>query len=157
MLNSLAWRSLSGPAVKVWLELRTRFHGGNNGQLRLSLDEAARLLHLGKATVARAFDELQAKGFVKLMRRGQWYGRRASEWAVTDKGINGALPMVAWKQWQPDAKTLASMREHTAQKAKVGFITDPWDITTVPPQNRRRANGVASAPVEADSSLRSRS
>jgi DNA-binding MarR family transcriptional regulator len=91
MLHSLAWRSLSGAAVKVWLELRTRFNGGNNGRLRLSLDEAARILQLGKATVMRALKELEAKGFVKLTRRGQWYGHRASEWAVTDKGIDGNL------------------------------------------------------------------
>ena len=47
-LQSAAWRSLSGPAVKVWLELRTRFHGTNNGQLIFSLEEGKRLLGLGK-------------------------------------------------------------------------------------------------------------
>jgi hypothetical protein len=64
LLNSLAWRSLSGAAAKVFLELRTRFHGANNGQLILSLEEASRLLGLGKATVGRALGELQEKGFV---------------------------------------------------------------------------------------------
>ena len=33
MLQSLAWRSFSGAAVKVFLELRRRFHGANNGSL----------------------------------------------------------------------------------------------------------------------------
>jgi hypothetical protein len=65
LLNSPAWRSLSGPAVKVWLELRTRFNGGNNGQLCLSLEDAARLLGMSKSTAARAFRELAEKGFVK--------------------------------------------------------------------------------------------
>lgn len=149
MLHSPAWRSLSGPAVKLWLELRTRFHGGNNGRLHLSLDEAARFLQLGKATVARAFKELEAKGFVKLTRRGHWYGRRASEWAVTDRGVDGALPTYAWKQWKPDAKTLASMRKRGASKTKVGAEMDPWDIATGPPQHRASMNGTDSAPVTA--------
>jgi hypothetical protein len=86
-LHSPAWRSLSGPAVKVWFELRSRFHGGNNGRLILSYEEAAGLLGLGKSTVKRALDELQDKGFIVCVRQGKWYGRLASEWAVTDKGV----------------------------------------------------------------------
>jgi DNA-binding transcriptional regulator YhcF (GntR family) len=49
--------------------VRRRYNGGNNGDLSLSLDEAARLLGIGKATAARAFAELEAKGFI-VMRRG---------------------------------------------------------------------------------------
>ena len=41
LLHSPAWRSFSGPAIKVFLELRTRFHGANNGRLILSLEEAS--------------------------------------------------------------------------------------------------------------------
>ena len=60
MAASIAWLSLSGAAIKVYVELPAAlFNGGNNGDL-LSLDEAARLLNLGKATVARAFAELEA-------------------------------------------------------------------------------------------------
>src|SRR5260370_5262861 len=58
MLQSPAWRSLGGRSAKVFLELRCRFHGGNNGKLALSLDQAARLLSIGKATVQAAFSEL---------------------------------------------------------------------------------------------------
>lgn len=52
MLRSDAWRSLSGAAVKLCLELSTRFRGGNNGKLHLSLNEAAELLGLGKVDFA---------------------------------------------------------------------------------------------------------
>ena len=34
MLRSDAWRSLGGPAVKVYFELRTRYMGANNGGLK---------------------------------------------------------------------------------------------------------------------------
>ena len=46
MLKSEAWRSLSAAAVKVWLELHTRYNGGNNGKLHLSLNEASDVLGL---------------------------------------------------------------------------------------------------------------
>ena len=53
MAVSPAWRALSGNAIKVYIELRRRYNGGNNGDLSLSLDEGARLLSIGKAPVAR--------------------------------------------------------------------------------------------------------
>jgi len=53
------------------VELRRHYNGGNNGDLSLSLDEAAGLLHLGKATVARAFGELEAKGTIRMTARGR--------------------------------------------------------------------------------------
>ncbi|CUJ99546.1 hypothetical protein RUE5091_02057 [Ruegeria denitrificans] len=42
MIKSPAWRALSGPAVKLWLELHTRFNGGNNGKVFLSMNEGQR-------------------------------------------------------------------------------------------------------------------
>jgi hypothetical protein len=124
LLQSPAWRSLSGAAVKVWLELRTRFNGGNNGKLTLSRDEAAACLGIGKATVGRALVELEAKGFVVLKRRGNWYGRLASEWAVTDKGIDGAPPTNAWRQWQPSRTVRASVHSRS-EKTEIGSVADP--------------------------------
>src|SRR5262252_8846624 len=76
MARSDAFRSLSGAALKVFIEVRTRFHGGNNGDLSLSLDEAVRLLGIGKGTAQRAFAELEKKGFLR----------------TTDKGCKGELP-----------------------------------------------------------------
>jgi hypothetical protein len=40
----------SGAAVKVWLELHTRFNGGNNGNVRLSMNEAVSALGIGRRT-----------------------------------------------------------------------------------------------------------
>jgi len=104
MTRSAAFRSLTGSALKVWVELRSRFNGRNNGELSLSLDEGARLLGMGKTTVGRAFVELEEKGLIVMTRRGQWYGRLATTWAVTDRSYNGHLPTNAWKHWQPHAK-----------------------------------------------------
>jgi hypothetical protein len=101
MARSPAFRLLSGSALKVFVEVRTRFHGGNNGDLSLSLDEAVRLLGIGKGTAQRAFAELEEKGFLRKMRRGQWVGRLATTWRTTDKSFKGDLPTNDWKAWQP--------------------------------------------------------
>ena len=48
--------------MKVYLELHSRFWGGINGKLSLSLEEGAPLLGLGKSTVRRALIELEEIG-----------------------------------------------------------------------------------------------
>lgn len=140
LLNSEAWRTLSGPAIKVFFELRTRFHGGNNGKLHLSLQEAADLLGLGKATVQRAFVQLEERGLIICTKRGQWYGRQASEWAVADKGIDGGPPSYAWKQWRPSGPPRASVLKWT-QKTKRGSQADPSAHTTGPLENPEHIDG----------------
>jgi hypothetical protein len=141
MLLSRAWLSLSGSAARLWLLLRTRFNGGNNGKLTLSLEEAANLLHMSKATVFAAFAELEEKGFVVCAKRGQWYGRLASEWAVGDKGVNGAMPTYAWRQWSEKSGPLPP------QKTERGTDTEPSGVTTVRQEYRSKRDGSATVPV----------
>lgn len=117
MLQGPAWRSLGGSAIKVYLELRTRFNGRNNGELFMSIDEAARLLGMSKSTAHAAFKELIAKGFIVETRKGQWYGRLATLYALTDRSLNGARPTDAWKHWQPPEKTESRYRCRTMNGA----------------------------------------
>lgn len=102
-VRSLAFRSLSGSAVKVFIELRSRFNGGNNGDLSLSLGEAAQTLRMSKTSAKRAFDELRCKGFIVCTSTGSWYGRRASTWGVTTEAIHlptaELRPRDDWKRW----------------------------------------------------------
>ena len=100
MARSAAWRSLRGTSIKVYVELRSRYHGGNNGKLSLSMDEASRLLGMSKSTAKDAFSELIEKGFIKMTKRGSWYGRQASEYAVTDCRLDGHAATNDWKQWK---------------------------------------------------------
>lgn len=98
-----AFRSMSGAALKVWIELRTRFNGYNNGRVSLSLGEAAELLGMGKTTAQRAMKELIEKGFVKLRTPGQWWGRKATEYVLTDVKVGESLPTRDWQNWRPPA------------------------------------------------------
>lgn len=101
MAQSPAFRSLSGGALKILIELRCRFNGANNGEVFLSYQEAADLLGMGKSTAARAFRELQEKGFIRMAAPGHFYGRRATEWILTDCPLHGHPPTRDWQAWRP--------------------------------------------------------
>lgn len=140
-LRSEAWRSLSGAAVKVWLELHTRFKGTNNGRLFLSLNEAAESLGMGKATVQRAYVELEAKGFIVKTRAGNWYQRQAHEWRLTtkptQKGKGKRVPPTHdWKTWKLPPK-----------KRKRGSKSEPSRIDLGPIENPELENGFIVEPV----------
>jgi hypothetical protein len=107
-LKSAAWRSLSGAAVKVFLELHTRYNGGNNGNVRLSMNEAVKALSISKGTAQRAFVELEEKGFIALHTPGNWYHRQAHEWRLTTKPMQTAKGKQNatndWKHWRKKSK-----------------------------------------------------
>lgn len=110
MAQSTAFRSLSGIAIKAWIEIRCRYNGQNNGMLSLSLRQAADLLGMSQTSAKRALDELVDKGFLKRRSRGQWYGRKAAEYIATDCGFDGNFPTRDWQQWTSKNKTSVSSR-----------------------------------------------
>lgn len=128
LLKSDAWRSLSGPALKVFMELHTRFNGSNNGKLILSYSEASDALHIGRASVRRAFEDLIEKGFVVLEKEGNWYRRRAHEWRITTKPVQ-----------KPSGRTPATNDWHKYRrpKTKVGSDLNHQRGSVVPFQNRQ--------------------
>jgi hypothetical protein len=138
-LKSPAWRSLSGAAVKLCLELHTRYNGGNNGSLTLSYAEASEILGMGKATVQRAYTELVEHGFLALMKEGNWYHRRAHEWRLTTKGVQGRLgntvPSHDWRRFS------------ALKKTKGGSEMEPSGVGVVPFQNRKGVVGSKLEPV----------
>ena len=142
LITSLAWRSLSGAAVKVWFELSARYNGGNNGTLHLSMKEASEALGMGKATVHRAFKELEGKGFIALVAQGHWYSRRAHEWRLTTKSTQTAKGKVTatndWRSWHP-------------KKTKRGSKMEPSHPSVVPFQNPKGRHSSKSEPVRANS------
>jgi hypothetical protein len=125
MAHSAAFRSLSGGALKVLVELRCRFNGGNNGKVFLSYQEAADMLGMSKSTAARAFAELKEKGFIRLARPGHFYGRRAAEWILTDCAHAGHPATRDWQAWrrtrQRKSKTSVPVRHETASSVSSGY------------------------------------
>jgi hypothetical protein len=119
MTQSVAFRTLPGPAVKVLIELRGRYNGSNNGHLRLSFLEAKRLLEMGQGTIERAFRTLQERGFIKLRKPGDWYGRLAAEWEITALPMDGKIPSRDWNHWNPPAATAAQAQKQKSYPPQV--------------------------------------
>ena len=118
LVTSPAFRSLGGPAVKVYIELRDRYMGANNGEVYLSYTEASRLLNLGKSTVSASFDELQEKGLLKQTRQGSFYERLASTWAFTDQGLGASLATNEWRRWPHEKQKIAPKNPHHFRRRK---------------------------------------
>src|SRR5438132_358766 len=75
LLASEAWKSLSGQAVLIYIEIKRRYNGSNNGDISLSCREAAIIAHCGKGTARNKLEELVQKGFVKQAIKGRFHNR----------------------------------------------------------------------------------
>lgn len=123
MTQHPVWRSLSGNAIKVFIEMRGRFNGSNNGKIRLSLEDGARTLGMGKETIRRATQELVAKGFIVQTKAGHFYGRKATEWRLTDCECDG---QPATRDWQrATADCAGSKTKHGSETGPCVWLTDP--------------------------------
>ena len=101
LIESEAWRWLRPISKAVYIELRRRYNGLNNGKISLSLSEAAYILKASKSSISKALNQLEAHGFIKLIKKGYFTGRMASEYALTDEQLDGYSPTREWRQWQP--------------------------------------------------------
>ena len=84
MLASSAYRSLSCYARCLLVELYRRYNGGNNGEISMSVREAAELLGCNKDTALKAFRELEERGFIKSNVKGAFTlkERHATTWIL---------------------------------------------------------------------------
>lgn len=68
-METPAWRALSpiAQALYPWLKLEWKgVDNNNNGKIRLSVRQAANCLGVSINTASKAFQDLQAKGFIKV-------------------------------------------------------------------------------------------
>lgn len=73
LLETPAWRALSLAGKAVYPFVRLEWHGpkyNNNGKIRLSVRQAAEKAGIGINTAAKAFHDLQAKGFLHVKEMG---------------------------------------------------------------------------------------
>lgn len=73
MMQTPAWRALTPAAQALfpWLLLEWRGpNANNNGKIRFSVRQAQDAIGIGKDRAARAFHELQAKGFIVVTEHG---------------------------------------------------------------------------------------
>ena len=101
-----AWKDLSGIACKILIILRMGFNGHNNGEIFLSVRDAAERAGCAKDTAYRALQELIDKGWIKIRVRGSFSRKvkHATSYILTDQPFLGREPTRDFAQWKPPPK-----------------------------------------------------
>lgn len=95
-----------GPKL-LYLELKKRYNGQNNGQIYLSHRDAAKACSVHRNTVGSWFMMLQERGFI-VMTKGPHLGSCgtgiAATWALAEFATkDGKRPTLAFKKWKTPA------------------------------------------------------
>lgn len=72
----------------------------------------------------RALEELEEKGLIALTRRGQFLGRRASQYRLTAQRHRGHPPTRDWERWKPGSPTNS---DRGPEVARIGSVTVPFE------------------------------
>lgn len=70
---SEAWATLKPGPPALYIEIKRRYNGRNNGEIRLSHRDAAKLICVGRNTVGPYFEELEERGLIR-KERGHYLG-----------------------------------------------------------------------------------
>ena len=123
VMETPAWRALSTAAQALYPWIRLEWKGAklnNNGQISLSVSQAAERLGVKPDTAARAFHDLQAKGFLVLTREAQLGiigAAKGSTYELTEIAHRGETrPRRLYLVWSVD-------QEHPIKKCAVGNPT----------------------------------
>lgn len=105
MLKTLAWKSLTGNARAIYVDIASRYGGpgSNNGRIPYSVRDVAKSLKIGKSTAAKAIQLLQDRGFIVEVTKGAFSRKvkHATEWRLTEFScdITDALPTRDYLHW----------------------------------------------------------
>ena len=113
-VNCAAWRSLSPDSRALYLEIRCRYNGRNNGRIPMSHREAETLINRSNKPVAAAFVELQDKGFIRAITKGSFDWKvnheageagRSTRWLITEEKADYPVPSIVpgkdFMKWRP--------------------------------------------------------
>jgi hypothetical protein len=93
--SSEAWATLKPGPRALYVELKRRYNGVNNGRIHLSHRDAAKALNAHRNTVGSWFEELQKRGFIR-MTQGPHLGPsgigKASMWALDEEATPDMKP-----------------------------------------------------------------
>jgi len=118
-LESAAYRSLTPDARALLVEFRSLYAGRSN-RIHLSLREAMRRLGVGRRRAQSAIDDLQDRGFIRLLAPGSFSTktRHAPEYALLNEPLDGSrTPEKPFMSWRPPANEKSDKPE--PQKSSV--------------------------------------
>jgi len=143
MLASPAYRSLSCYAKCLLVEFYRLYDGDNNGELFMSMREAARRIGTSVNPAQSALAELQAKGFTRARQNGafSYKARHATKWILTEFNFQGdsatkdfmrwhppatlAKPVYGGRNWQPKNKTRYHGKSQTVSREESDALRKP--------------------------------
>jgi DNA-binding transcriptional MocR family regulator len=106
LLKSAAWADLKPLERALYLALKQRYNGRNNGSIGYGVREAAHDLGVSSNTANAAFWSLQAHGFVTVG-KGSTFGqkRMAQEWTLTEdkNDATGEPSSKLFMRWRPES------------------------------------------------------
>lgn len=107
-----AWATLKPGPRALYIELKRRFNGSNNGELWLSNRDAAKAINVSKNTIGPYFAELERRGFIRKAREGCLgpAGKgQSAVWALDEERTTDMQParkaFLRWKNQKPVPKT----------------------------------------------------
>lgn len=80
MMKSAAWQHSNVYERSLYLEIKRRYNGRNNGDIPMSHREGEALINSSNTAVEKAFKGLQVKGMIKPQLKGSF------SWKVTESG-----------------------------------------------------------------------
>lgn len=102
MINCDAWRNLKPAPRALYIDLKRRFNGYNNGDIFLSHREASFLLNVHRNSVGGYFKQLQDHGFIKQTQMpylGPSGIGLSGKWALTEESLNGKPATKEFMRW----------------------------------------------------------
>lgn len=126
-LDTAAWQSLKPGPRALYLELKRKYNGNNNGKIFLSHRDAAQHLNVGRDTVAGYFETLTELGFI-IQTRGHCLGPsgqgQAASYALAECPLHGqpaTKAFTVWEKQKPSRKirhSLAGKSDHLCRKTR---------------------------------------
>ena len=103
MIDSEAWLDLKAQPRALYLLIKRRFNGSNNGEIYLSHREAAKLLNMHRNSIGTYFDVLIEHGFLKQTTKphlGPSGVGQSAKWELTELPVNNRPATKEFMRWR---------------------------------------------------------
>ena len=107
LVRSEVWAGLSANATRLLIGIWDQYNGHNNGEIVMSVRQAAKLINCNKNTAAKTIKELEGKGWIRQSTQGsfsQKTNKTASTWRITNQPIGMGVDTPESKEyasWTP--------------------------------------------------------
>lgn len=161
--NSIAFRTLPGSALKLWIDLRVQFKGWNNGSLMITLSAQKHRGWNSASKLYKARDALLERGLIAYTRKcNENKFHQASLYAFTDldvaandrNGIVGSRKTEAFLAWVPAstvkraAKRAFPTQEPNGSQNRRATVPEIGErVPETVPEMGKRQNSPKGAPV----------